>query len=102
MYLFNRGQPGLSILQPRPIILDPSEHVKETSSSLVISIWQRLVPQIPNLVKIGGLNVMLCVSRDDGGLDLLLPELPEKLFPGLVEYETAADLDILVSPQLHL
>src|SRR2546423_28425 len=85
---------GLRILQPGPIVLDPSEHVKEASSSLVISIWQGLVPQIPNLVKIGRLNVMLCVSGDDGGLDLLLPELPKELFSGLVEYEAAADLDI--------
>src|SRR5438876_514467 len=93
---------GLRILQPGPIVLDPSEHVKEASSPLVISIWQRLVPQIPNLVKIGRLNVMLRIPGDYCSLDLLLPELPEKLLPGFIEHETAANLDLLLSPQLHL
>src|SRR5207244_1537529 len=57
---------------------------------------------IPYLIKIGRLHVILCGSGDDLGLDLLLPELPEKLFSCLVEDEAAADLDLLLGPQLHL
>ena len=45
---------------------------------------------------------MLSVPGDNRGLDLLFPELPEKLLSGFIEYEAAAYLDLLLNSQLHL
>src|SRR3989442_3644982 len=92
---------GLRILQARGVVLDPSKHVKETPRSLLISIRQRLVAQISDLVKIGHLHIVLSVSGNDRGLDFLLPERSKELFSSLVEDEATADLDLLLSPQLH-
>src|SRR5438876_5918119 len=55
-----------------------------------------------DLVQICCLDIMLSVAGDDRGLDLLLPELPEKLLSCLVEDEAAADLNLLLGPQVHL
>src|SRR5437899_2073507 len=65
------------------------------------SVRAVLISYISDVVQICCLDIMLRVPGDYCSLDLLLPELPKELFPGLVEYEAAADLDILVSSQLH-
>src|SRR5439155_12119169 len=98
--------------QPRParlgvsetvgVILHPLQHVKEASRSLLISLSNRFVAQVPDLVQVGGLHVILSVPSNHRSLDSCLSVFLGQMGSGLVEQETAAYLNLLVLSQLHL
>src|SRR5207253_11091275 len=80
-----------------PLSLSSSFPTRRSSDlalgSLVVSLAYRLVAEIPDLVNIGQLDLVLCLSNDLCDLHSFLAVLVPECWACLVEEEAAAYLD---------